>query len=184
VVVKGAAPTPASPLITLFAGYEWIQFANPSDPQSVFRDDGQLFIVGPSGLGGHASLPGGNLTAINNNAFNALCGTGGGCKDEIFQIMWTGAKYGLTRDLDLIGAYYHYIQNQYTLNVGNVCSTASAHSQCAGWFDTASLVLDWRFLPKWDAYIGTMYSAAFGGIANGDIARNNLATTAGVRFRF
>jgi hypothetical protein len=50
--------------------------------------------------------------------------------------------------------------------------------------DMASLVLDWRFLPKWDAYIGTMYSAAFGGIANGDIARNNLATTAGVRFRF
>jgi len=39
-------------------------------------------------------------------------------------------------------------------------------------------------LPKWDAYIGTMYSAAFGGIANGDISRNNLATTAGVRFRF
>jgi len=29
-----------------------------------------------------------------------------------------------------------------------------------------------------------MYSAAYGGIANGDITRNNLATTAGVRFRF
>jgi hypothetical protein len=25
---------------------------------------------------------------------------------------------------------------------------------------------------------------AFGGIANGDISRNNLATTSGVRFRF
>jgi hypothetical protein len=29
-----------------------------------------------------------------------------------------------------------------------------------------------------------MYSAAYGAIANGDISRNNLATTAGVRFRF
>ena len=26
------------------------------------------------------------------------------------------------------------------------------------------MVFDWRFLPKWDAYIGTMYSAAFGGL--------------------
>ena len=45
-------------------------------------------------------------------------------------------------------------------------------------------MLDWRFLPKWDAYIGTMYSQATGGIANGDITTNNWATTAGVRFRF
>jgi len=29
-----------------------------------------------------------------------------------------------------------------------------------------------------------MYSAAYGGISNGDISTNNLATTAGVRFRF
>ena len=36
--------------------------------------------------------------------------------------------------------------------------------------DAASVVLDWRFLPKWDWYIGTMYSVAFGGIANGDIS--------------
>ena len=47
-----------------------------------------------------------------------------------------------------------------------------------------SAVLDWRFLPKWDAYIGLMYSIAEGGISNGDIQNNNLATTAGVRFRF
>jgi hypothetical protein len=47
-----------------------------------------------------------------------------------------------------------------------------------------SAVLDWRFLPKWDAYIGTAYSVAYGGVANGDITRNNLSTTGGVRFRF
>jgi hypothetical protein len=183
-VVKGAAPPPSSPLITLYAGYEWIQFASPSDPQTAFRDDGFLFVAGPSATGG---TPGLNGTAINNNAFNALCGTGtafGGCSNEIFQIMWTGAKYGITKDLDVIGAYYHYIQNQYAAGGAATCSDISAHSQCAGWFDVYSAVLDWRFLPKWDTYIGVMYSAAFGGIANGDIARNNLATTGGVRFRF
>ena len=31
--------------------------------------------------------------------------------------MWTGAKYGITKDLDLIGAYYHYIQNSYVNGV-------------------------------------------------------------------
>ena len=52
-----------------------------------------------------------NGTTIANNAFNALCGSGTGCSDRIMQSMWTGAKYGITRDLDVIGAYYHYIQN-------------------------------------------------------------------------
>jgi hypothetical protein len=183
-VVKGAAPPPPTPLITLYAGYEWVQFANPSNPQNAFSDDGFLFADPTALAGGHGSVASANLTSINNNGFNVNCGTGGGCSNEVFQVLWTGAKYGITKDLDVIGAAYHYIQNQYTFNVGNVCLVAAAHSQCAGWMDMASLVFDWRFLPKWDAYIGTFYSAAFGGIANGDIARNNLATTAGVRFRF
>ena len=70
------------------------------------------------------------------------------------------------------------------MNGVGICATPAAHSQCAGNFYVGSAVLDWRFLPKWDAYIGTMYSQATGGIANGDITRTNLATTAGVRFRF
>jgi Gram-negative porin len=179
------SPSPSGVPLTLYAGYEWIQFANPSDPQNSLRDDGFLF-SDPTALtaAGHGQTASTNLTAINNNAFNANCGTGGGCTDEIFQIMWAGAKYGITKDLDVITAFYHYIQNQYTLNAGNVCAVAAQHSQCAGYFDMASLVFDWRFLPKWDAYIGTMYSAAFGGLASGDIVRNNVATTAGVRFRF
>jgi predicted porin len=185
-ITKGPLPPPAPvgiPL-TLYAGYEWIQFASPSDPQNSFSDDGFAFIDPTALTGGHGATPSINLTAINNNAFNALCGTGGGCKDEIFQIFWAGAKYGITKDLDIIGAYYEYFQSMYTLNVGNVCAVAAAHSQCAGNFYVGSVLLDWRFLPKWDAYIGTMYSTASGGIANGDIVRNNLATTGGVRFRF
>jgi Gram-negative porin len=184
VVGKASAPSgPSGIPLTLYAGYQWDQFSNPSNPQSAFPDDGFQFtdINGPAG---HAQLASANGTAINNNAFNANCGTGGGCTNQIFQVLWTGAKYGITRDLDFVTGWYHYIQNQYTLNVGNVCAVAANHSQCAGWFDMASVVLDWRFLPKWDAYIGTMYSQAYGGIANADIARQNFATTAGVRFRF
>ncbi len=179
---KGPPPA-ALPLITFYAGYELIQFSNPSDPQTnSFRDDGFTFNF----VNAPASALSANGTTIANNAFNGLCGKGAGCTNEIFQVMWTGVKYGITKDLDVIGAYYHYIQNQYVINAvaaGANCCLA-ALSQCAGWLDAASLVFDWRFLPKWDAYIGTMYSAAFGGIANGDITRNNVSTTAGVRFRF
>jgi hypothetical protein len=185
ILAKGAPPPVARPLITLYAGYEWVQFSNPSDPQTSFRDDGFLFNAGPSATGGTPSL---NGTAINNNAFNALCGTGtGGCSNEIFQVMWVGAKYGITRDLDVIGAYYHYIQNQYTAQFTGAaltCANQSAHSQCAGTGDMASVLLDWRFLPKWDWYIGTFFSQFNGGLINGYLSRNNLATTSGVRFRF
>ena len=35
----------------------------------------------------------------------------GSLEDKKFQIMWIGAKYAATENLDVIGAYYHYIQN-------------------------------------------------------------------------
>jgi len=182
--VVGKAPAPSGPSgipLTFYAGYEYIQFANPSDPQTTsFRDDGFLF----NATNAAGSVLSANGTTIANNAFNSLCGSGTGCKDRVMQSMWTGAKYGITRDLDIIGAYYHYIQNTYVNGVKCTLSVAAANSRCQGYFDDFSFVLDWRVLPKWDAYIGTMYSAAFGGLANGDISRNNLATTAGVRFRF
>jgi len=185
IVAKGPVPPPAPTggQLTLYAGYEWIQFANPSDPQTSFRDDGFLFNATNAG----ATVLSVNGTTIANDAFNAHCGSGNGCTTETFQVMWTGAKYGITKDLDVIGAYYHYIQDQFVISA-TACPGSGGNSpnnsRCAGWYDAYSFVLDWRFLPKWDAYIGTMYSAAFGGIANGDISRNNLATTAGVRFRF
>jgi hypothetical protein len=186
-VVGKAPPVPSGPSgipLTLYAGYEWIQLANPSDPQtSSFLDDGFTFNY----VNAHASALSANGTTIFNNAFNSNCGSGSGCTSEIFQFAWAGAKYGITKNLDIIAVNYIEWQNTFVTGVA-ACSqgvTAEAsNSRCQGYMDAASLVLDWRFLPKWDWYIGTMYSVAFGGIANGDISRNNLATTSGVRFRF
>jgi predicted porin len=184
VITKGPVP-PSGPVgipLTLYAGYEWVQFASPSDPQTTsFIDDG--FTFNNSGGVNHGQIATANLTSINNNAFNALCGTGTGCSDETFQILWVGAKYGITRDLDITGAYYQYWQNQY-VNGPGICASPGAHSQCAGTYQVYSAVLDWRFLPKWDTYVGLVYSIAEGGIANGDIQNNNLAGVGGVRFRF
>jgi hypothetical protein len=80
-------------------------------------------------------------------------------------------------------AYYHYIQNQYVGGAG-ICTNPTAHSQCAGTFDAVSALIDWRFLPKWDAYFGMMFSQVNAGLSNGYLARNNFDPTVGVRFRF
>jgi hypothetical protein len=45
-------------------------------------------------------------------------------------------------------------------------------------------VVDWQFAPKWDVYLGVMSTSDNGGLANGFLKRNNIATTAGLRFRF
>ncbi len=184
--ILGKAPVaPAGPVgipLTLYVGYEWIQFSNPSNPVTTsFLDDGFTFNY-VNATGGAPSATG-NGTTIANNNFNARCGTGTGCSDKIFDVFWAGAKYGITKDLDIIGAYYHYYQAQYVSGVG-ICSNPTAHGQCAGTEDMASALLDWRFLPKWDAYIGTFFSQVNAGLSNGYLARNNLATTGGVRFRF
>jgi predicted porin len=193
-VVSKAAPPPSGPTgipLTLYAGYEWIQFQNPSDPQtSTFRDDGfQFSFVNTAAT----ALNPTNSTTIANANFGTGCTTTAGlsCSAEIFHVFWAGAKYGITKDLDVIGAYYHYIQDQYLTgpasNTAANCTSSGFspnNSKCAGYLDAISGVIDWRFLPKWDTYVGVMYSAAFGGIANGDIQRNNVAVTGGVRLRF
>jgi hypothetical protein len=61
---------------------------------------------------------------------------------------------------------------------------ASKNNFCVGSVDAASALIDWKFAPKWDTYLGTMFSQFNGGLDSAFLARNNLATTAGVRFRF
>jgi hypothetical protein len=50
--------------------------------------------------------------------------------------------------------------------------------------DAASAMIDCRFAPKWDTYIGTLFPQMNGGLDNGFLPRSNLAATAGVRFRW
>jgi predicted porin len=166
--------------LNLYGGYEWIQYAPPSDPQTSFTD-----IAGDTitGLAASTASPNG-ITAINNIAYTAGCAAATVCRDKILQVMWAGAKYAVTDKLDMIGAYYHYAQNNYFATGPNVGCSGSAHAQCSGTFDAVSGVVDWRFAPKWDTYIGVMFSQVNGGLANGYLQRNNIDPTAGLRFRF
>jgi predicted porin len=167
--------------IKLYAGYEWIQFAPPSDPFTV-NGSGFIDIAGdPVCFGCNTATGGSN---INSTAYSGSAGF----KDRVLQVVWAGVRYSVTESVDIVGAYYHYDQNNFAASVANrtACATlaTSKNSFCAGTMDAASGMIDWKFAPKWDTYIGTFFSQMNGGLANGFLARNNLATTAGIRFRF
>ena len=159
--------------LKLYGGYERVRFAAPSDPQTAFTNIAGTFLCE-----GCAAI---NNTDINNTAFGV-----DGRGNRIRQILWTGAKYAVTDKLDVIAAYYHYSQNSYfgTATGGPAPCSGSEHSQCAGTFNAISGVIDWLFAPKWDLYLGIMSTQVNGGLANGYLQRNNIATTAGLRFRF
>ena len=153
-----------------YGGYEWVQYAPPSDPTDGFVD-----IAGtPIGLIYN------NGTEVNNTAFSA----GAGFKDRIEQIVWTGFGYNISPKIVAKVAYYRLFQNNYFRSGPNSNCDTAAHGQCAGALQAVSGLLDWQFLAKWDAYAGCMYSQVSGGMANGYLKHNNVDPTVGLRLRF
>jgi predicted porin len=159
--------------LKLYAGFEQIRYSAPSDPQTAFTNIAGDFVC----LGCQAF----NNTNINNTSFGAA-----GFADRIFDVYWTGIKYAVTKEVDVIAAYYHYTQHSnFGTPAGGVmpCS-GKEHAQCAGTLNAISGVVDWRFAPKWDVYVGLMHTEFNGGLSNGFFERNNLACTSGLRFRY
>lgn len=156
-----------------YAGYEHIRYMAPSNPQTGFTDIAGDFVC--------LNCQAFNNTTINNTAFGV-----NGLGNRNLQVMWVGAKYAVTENLDVIGAYYHYIQNSFfgTAAGGPAPCFGREHAQCAGTFDAISAAVDWRFAPKWDLYSGIMFTQVNGGLAFGFLQRNNIAPTVGLRFRF
>jgi predicted porin len=159
--------------LKVYAGYEWIQYANPSDSVTSFTD-----IAGYNFLAG--SIYGISTTAFSHG-------------DKVLNVAWTGASYAITDTLSVTGAYYHVSQNDYSGGLGSTsagdkgktCATLNtAQSSCSGSQDVASFLVDWKFAPKWDTYFGTMYTKLNGGMASGYLADNNWTTLGGFRFRW
>ena len=155
--------------VKLFAGYEYIRYAPPSNPfaaGSGFNDIAGTFVCA-----GCAAI---NNTNINNTAFNA--------GDKPFNVFWTGVKYTVITNLDVMAAYYHY--DQPTYGAAANCAVAATPATCHGTFDAFSFAVDWQFAKKFDAYAGFMFSQVNGGLANGYLNRNTIDPTVGLRFRF
>src|SRR5258706_6090496 len=159
--------------LKFYAGYEHIRYMAPSNPQTAFTDIAGTFLC--------QGCDAFNNTNISNTAFGV-----NGLGNKTFQVMWAGAKYGVTENLDVIGAYYHYIQNSFfgTPAGGPAPCSGSQHPQCAGTFDGISAAIDWRFAPKWDLYSGIMVTQLNGGFAFRILQRNNITSTVRLRLRF
>jgi predicted porin len=151
--------------VKLYAGYEWIQFAPPTNTQTSFTDiAGDPLCVNCSAL---------NNTNINNTLYNF--------QDKVQQIAWAGARYALTDEWTLAAAYYQYWQNSF--GAGASCSNSSK-STCSGTYKAVSFAADWQFAAKFDAYAGVMWQSEEGGFANGFLHRHMIDPAAGFRFRF
>jgi predicted porin len=140
-------------------GYERITFDNPNNPLP----------AGSLTIGGYI------LAVANNTAYN---------NQRVLQVFWGGLKWGITADLDLLAAYYGYKQDAFATGANAGCSTKAQSSACSGTEDVLSLVFDYRLSKRFDVYAGTMYSGVKDGLANGYLFDTNLATTAGLRFKF
>jgi predicted porin len=148
------APLP----LKLYAGYEHIQYANPTTDVA----------AGGSGLGGYT------LAFVNNAAYP---------NDKKLHVYWGGARYSVLQNLDVTAAYYGYRQNAYGTGSEAGCST-NAHSVCSGTFQAYSLDADYRFTKRFDGYAGFMYSSVSNGLANGYLYTTNINPTIGVRYSF
>jgi predicted porin len=144
--------------IKLYAGYEHIAFDNPTDPVP----------VGTVIIGGYV------LATANNKAYE---------NERTLQVFWGGLKWSLTPQFEVSAAYYGYKQNSYATGKNAGCTT-TVSGACSGNLNAASLLLDYYLSKRFDVYGGPFWSGVQNGLANGYYAKDNIATTLGVRFKF
>jgi predicted porin len=147
-----------SPL-KFYLGYEYIKYANPT----------HALPVGFVDIGGY------QLAVVNNTAYN---------EEKILQMYWTGVRYSVLPNLDVVGAYYGVHQNGYATGALAGCDS-KASAACRGSLVAFSFQVDYHFTQRFDGYAGAMYSGVKDGLANGyTFQTTNIDPTIGVRFKF
>ncbi len=149
-----------------FGGYEHVRFANPSDPYT----------------GGFTSIA--DITVLPNSVAKGSVNATAYTIHKILQIGWGGVKYSINPDWDVAAAYYFTHQNDYSTTACTGSGIHTSSGSCAGNQHAASVLVDWHPYKRLDIYAGVMYSKVTGGQASGFAHSDNVATTAGVRFRF
>jgi predicted porin len=162
-----------------FGGGEWVRYSNPSNPHA----------------GGFTNI--GGYPVVSNTVFAGSITTTAYTNPLDFYALWTGVKYAITPNLDVTGAYYLYIQNDF--NTTHTATTCAANTtpaapgfapqgtnsgKCQGYENMFSAMVDYRPLKRVDLYAGVFYQRVSGGIATGYLVPDNIAPTVGVRVRF
>jgi predicted porin len=176
--------------VTASGGYAWLKLANPSDD----------YLNGFTTIGGWnvpATIPSTSPLAkmfptqwTNYTNYNV---------SRIAPYFFFGAKYAVTPQLDVTGAFYYQQQTDYNSsptpcayanttflepNGTSFTVSRSNNSKCAGSQDAISFLIDYRPVKRVDLYAGVMISNVYGGLANGFQAVQNIAPTAGLRVKF
>jgi predicted porin len=145
----------------VFAAYENIKFENPDTPL----------------LPGYVTNGGYQLAYVTNNAYTI---------NKTLKVLWAGAKYAPTDELELTLAWYGYRQDSFA---AVSCSDASS-SKCKGELNAISALATYKFTKRFDAYLGTMWSEVQDGLANGYLregpsgSASTITSTVGMRFKF
>jgi predicted porin len=188
---------------TLYGGYTVYRQSNPSgNYPNGFETIGYFNVP--------AEIPGFNVPGtianklwptqwVINNNYNI---------NRIANFWWTGIRYDITPQLDVVGAFYILGQNDYNFSVNSktgittsaACTGAvtsgvlpngtpfsiarSSSGKCAGSTDFISFLIDYRPVKRMDVYAGVMISNVYGGLANGYYATQTINPTAGIRVKF
>jgi predicted porin len=175
--------------LTVYGGYGWIKQANPSDDY----------------LNGFTTIGGWDVPATiqsTNPAIKKLFPTAwtnftNYNVNRIAPYFWLGAKYAINSQIDVTGAYYYQGQTDFNTSACVYAPTSfvfpdgnkltvnrSSSNKCAGTQDAFSALIDYRPVKRVDLYAGLMVSNVYGGFANGFLATQNIAPTAGLRIKF
>jgi predicted porin len=177
--------------LTVYGGYAWIRQTNPSDS----------YLNGFTTIGGWnvpATIP---STLPNAKKFWPTQWTNYTNYNipRIAPFFWVGAKYAITPQLDVTGAFYWLQQTDYA-GAGAACVpttttftqpngskfnfTAISNGKCAGQTDFISALIDYRPVKRVDLYAGIMVSNVYGGLASGYQVAQTVNPTAGIRIKF
>jgi predicted porin len=149
--------------VKFYAGYEHIQYANPTNPLKAGFDIANYTIAFVNVQSGAKS------TYLN---------------DKDLQVFWGGVRYPVIPNLDLTAAYYGYKQDAYGTGADAGCNT-NISGTCSGTTDDLSFDADYRLSKRFDVYAGVMYTGVKDGQANGYVYHTtDITTTTGVRFKF
>ncbi len=142
-----------------------------------FKDEGPTSKVTLYGGYSHITKSYSGLTSTSSEGGYAIVEVVDITSPFVYNVEWVGAKYE-TGPWSFTGAYYHISQSDAALGVigvaglyancsgSNVGLTADS-LLCAGDFNEASFVVDYRFNKHLDVYAGVNYSQVTNGLAYG-----------------
>jgi len=178
--------------LTVYGGYSWLKQADPNDD----------YLNGFRTIGGWnvpATIPGSNVPGTLAHKYWPTQWTSFTtyAVPRIAPYFWVGAKYALTPQLDVTGAFYYLQQSDYSTTActgaltsfvlpnGNKLTVArSSSGSCAGSETFYSALIDYRPFKRVDLYAGIMVSNVYAGLANGFPATQDISPTAGIRIKF